>query len=377
MIKSGFTVNREFFLLPVIEKFVTCIENTISMEIPANQSKPPFSPVNGSRKRRDVLKTMACLPIAGALGMLSEVPAYGSGEEQVLIDHGHTGAFLQMPGVIAEPKGRIPSARIKSLGVSRMIMGGNLIGGWAHARDLLYVSDLVKTYHTQEKINQTLQIAEQCGINSIITNPIMVPALRSYWKAGGKIQFISDGGFEYKSGIRQSVDAGAAAIYVHGGLADMLVNQGKIDEIGKALEMIRSQGLPAGIGGHELETIRKCVEFGLKPDFWMKTLHKTSYWSSRIDQERKNTLENGFADNIFCQDPDETIAYMSALEQPWIAYKILAAGAIMPKDAFLWAFEQGADFICVGMFDFQVVDNVNLAYDVLQSDIKRNRPWRA
>jgi hypothetical protein len=66
---------------------------------------------------------------------------------------------------------------------------------------------------------------------------------------------------------------------------------------------------------------------------------------------------------------------MNKLEQPWIAYKILAAGAINPKDAFKWAFEQGADFICVGMFDFQVIDNVNLACDILRGNISRNRPW--
>lgn len=335
-------------------------------------------PVNGgSRSRRDMIKAMACLPVAGAMGMLSGQTAFGATEEKVLLEHGPQGSPQAMPVIKADPRGQIPHAKIKTLGISRMIMGGNLIGGWAHARDLLYVSDLVKTYHSQEKIFQTLQIAEQCGINSIITNPLMIPALQKYWNAGGKIQFISDGGFEYKTGIQQSVDAGAAAIYVHGGLADMLVQQGNIDEIGNALELIRKNGLPAGIGGHELDTIRKCNEYGLKPDFWMKTLHKSAYWSNQIDHERKNSLDKGFADNIFCQNPDETIAYMESLEQPWIAYKILAAGAIKPQDAFHWAFQQGADFICVGMFDFQIVDNVNLAFEVLNSEISRHRPWRA
>ncbi len=338
---------------------------------------PEIDPDESTRSRRSMIKAMACLPLAGVMGMLSEQPASGAIEEQKLLEHGALAPVPMLPKVKAEPKGTIPHARIGSVEVSRMIMGGNLIGGWAHARDLLYVSDLVKTYHTQEKIFETLQIAEKCGINSLITNPLMIPALKQYWNAGGKIQFISDGGFEYQTGIQQSVEAGAAAIYVHGGLADMLVKQGKMDEVGKALEMIRKNGVPAGIGGHELETIKKCQAFGLKPDFWMKTLHKADYWSSTIDHERKTTLDEGFADNIFCQNPNETIAFMESLEEPWIAYKILAAGAIPPKDAFQWAFQQGADFICVGMFDFQVVQNVNLAYEVLQGDMKRSRPWRA
>ena len=37
----------------------------------------------------------------------------------------------------------------------------------------------------------------------------------------------------------------------------------------------------------------------------------------------------------------------------------------------------GADFICVGMYDFQLVDNVNLITSVLDGKIERKRPWRA
>jgi hypothetical protein len=52
----------------------------------------------------------------------------------------------------------------------------------------------------------------------------------------------------------------------------------------------------------------------------------------------------------------------------------LAAGAIEPKDGFKWAYDNGADFICVGMFDFQVVNNVNIAIDCLKNT-NRTRPW--
>jgi len=68
---------------------------------------------------------------------------------------------------------------------------------------------------------------------------------------------------------------------------------------------------------------------------------------------------------------------MSDLEEPWIAFKILAAGAIHPEVGFKYAFESGADFICVGMYDFQVVEDANIALDVLAGDLNRTRPWRA
>ena len=327
-------------------------------------------------KRREIVKAMAGLPFIGPLAFAGN-RIQNSYEEANLKNKEIAGKAISPPGneFPGQFKKQIPVAKIKGLEVSRVIMGGNLFGGWAHSRDLVYVSELVKAYHTDDKVFQTLQMAEQGGINALITNPVLTPVIQKYWKLGGKMQFISDGGWDYKTDIQKSIDAGAAACYLHGGRADELVKQGKLDEIARALDLIRKNGLPAGIGGHELETVKTCHAKGLIPDFWMKTLHKTNYWSARIDNERKTTLDKGFADNIFCQDPDQTIAFMNNLEQPWIAYKILAAGAINPKDAFQWAFEQGADFICVGMFDFQVADNVNLACDILGGNISRARPW--
>jgi phosphoribosyl-dephospho-CoA transferase len=109
------------------------------------------------------------------------------------------------------------------------------------------------------------------------------------------------------------------------------------------------------------------VDAGLQPDFWMKTLHHLRYWSAKHPEEH---------DNVFCRKPEETVAFMKTLPQPWIAFKVLAAGAIKPKEGFRYAFENGADFVCAGMYDFQMVGNVNLAGEILASEIKRDRPWR-
>lgn len=327
-------------------------------------------------RRRTLLRGLGTLPFLGGF-MVAWYRRHGwfSFEEMNLMGKQDVDAMssatikqFRFTG-LEELKGTVPHSRIGNLELSRVILGGNLIGGWAHARDLIYVSDLVKAYHHDEKVFETLWLAEECGINTLLTNPILSTVVNKYWQRGGKIQFISDcGGSNLMEMIRQSVDNGASACYVQGGVADQLVAAGKTDVIGEALELIRQYKIPAGIGGHELQTIAACVDAGLKPDFWMKTLHKTDYWSS--DPVNQN-------DNIWCTDPEETAAYMSGLEQPWIAFKILAAGAYAPVNAFQWSFEQGADFICVGMYDFQIVENTNLACEVLSGQIERERPWRA
>jgi len=51
----------------------------------------------------------------------------------------------------------------------------------------------------------------------------------------------------------------------------------------------------------------------------------------------------------------------------------IAAGAILPKDSFRYAFGDETDIICAGMYDFQILEYVNL----LKTDIKKDRPWRA
>jgi hypothetical protein len=135
------------------------------------------------------------------------------------------------------------------------------------------------------------------------------------------------------------------------------------------LEEIRSYGKPAGIGAHRIEAIKTCVGYGLKPDFWVKTCHSHNYWSAQPGSDWK--------DNMFDYDPEETIRFMGTLKEPWIAFKILAAGAINPQEGLHYAFNNGADFVCLGMYDFQMVEDVNFALDTLSKVKDRQRPWMA
>jgi hypothetical protein len=66
---------------------------------------------------------------------------------------------------------------------------------------------------------------------------------------------------------------------------------------------------------------------------------------------------------------------MGTLPEPWIAFKVLAAGAIKPEEGLKYAFRNGADFVCLGMYDFQIVEDVNIALNALSGAIERQRPW--
>jgi len=283
----------------------------------------------------------------------------------------------------------IPKGRIKGLEISRLIGGGNLMGGWAHSRDLIYVSPLVKAYHTDKKVLETFRLAERRGVNTFLTNPVSSRLVNAYRKAGGKLLWISDcaaaGGLE--DSIKLSIDTGADAVYVQGGIADKLVKDGQMKALEDAMNFMKDQVVPCGLGAHSLETVRKCVEAGFDPDFWVKTLHRDDYWSATPASGRAPFDEIGGSktdhdlhhDNMWCRNAKETIDLMATLKKPWIAFKVLAAGAIHPRDAFPWAFASGADFICVGMFDFQVVEDTDIAAAALRavSGMKRARPWMA
>jgi hypothetical protein len=296
---------------------------------------------------------------------------------------------LSGPKVAAEQK-KMPVGKIGDMSVGRLISGSNLISMNMHARDLDYVDTLARHYNTEERILMTLKRCEEYGVNTIVlkNHNFMHFRLSRYWSEwGGKMQWIADVITteidEYERLLVEHLELGASAAYLWGGASDIWYYQKKQDNIIKAFEIMKSYEIPTGICAHRLEPIVFCEKEGLEPDFYMKTLHHDGYWSAHPKEgrrymemfEKESAEHDEYHDNLFCQNHEETVAFMKDVKVPWIAFKILAAGAIGVREGFEYAFESGADFICVGMFDFQVKEDAELAAKVVAESKTRRRPW--
>ncbi len=272
--------------------------------------------------------------------------------------------------------------------VSRLILGGGMISGYAHPRDLKYLSGpngLMKAYNTPERARHTLAFAEKAGINTMIINPLLIDTVTDYWKrTGGKIQFITNCGYHGAAGAgaeaiakglvqgaKMSVDRGAASCFMRGEYTDDMAAKGQVKLFAQCLEEMKKLPVPIGIGCHEWKTVKFCLEHDIVPDYWMLTFNSRKYWSATPSFGTNH-------DNCWCTDPEGLKEYMKTVKQPWIAFKVLGAGAIHPREGFPYAFNNGADAICVGMFDFQMVENVNLVNGIFKNGLpQRARPWHS
>ena len=345
-----------------------------------------------SPDRREVIAGLAALP---AIGVFAGAFAAKHGLSSLVrkpekVDAVTSASYRFKYQGIGELKKKFAhTVDIGGFQMSRITLGGNLIGGWSHSRDLKYVSTLMKAYNTPRRIYDTMHLAEACGINTISTNPSLMNFIQAYWKEdGGTINFVSDCGHPDVNGepgvivgAKKSVDGGAKLIYIHGFGADKWAVEGNWKIMERALKEMRKLGVPVGIGAHAFGTLKFCVEHDLIPDFWMKTFHPGGYWSAQKTPQDQGEGEpgaqkKGWNDNNWCRDPKALAEWFEKRPEPWIAFKTMAAGAVHPKQAIPFVFNGGADAACMGMFDFQVVEDVNLANDAFDKGFAdRKRPW--
>ena len=331
--------------------------------------------------RRDFVRcSIATAAAAAGIGAMSL-------EEKTLLAQAaapSAGGAGDKPAAPAEPvkpssKNQLPTGKIGDLTISRIILGGNLMGGWAHSRELMYVSDLVVHYHTDQKVLDTFQLAEEHGITCFNSHPNAGKLVQRYRKErGGKMQWMvqafPDERGNFGPCVRAAVEQGVNLIQIQGGVCDEYVEKGKVDLLDKGIRYIQAQGLPAAIAAHSLDVIKACEKAGVKCDFYVKTMHTHDYFSSKRPDQGDSVIHSAH-DNFWDPNPAETVEYMAKVDKPWVAFKVLAAGGIPPNKALPYTFQNGADFAMVGMFDFQIANDIQVANAALKKAEKRARPW--
>ena len=308
-----------------------------------------------------------CVAAAGSAYALSKA-AHAAAEEE---DSKQEGGMLY---------GKLGDAKI-----SRLMLGGNLVSGYMHARDLKYVTRLFRAYVTEEKIFETFRLAEANGVNTVLESGANL-VYKYNKERGGKMQIIpsihpevGQAPGKLAGEIAKKVDDGCVALYVWGVAGDKLTQLKRVDLIAEAVELTKKHNIPIGVGAHSLEVVKACEEQGIPCDFYVKTLHQDNYFTATPEPQRKEYIwldgGEGWDDSMWCINPEETVEYMAKVQKPWIAFKVLAAGAILPRHGFAHALDNGADFLGVGMFDFQIEENCKTFNRLAERAQQRTRPW--
>ena len=285
-----------------------------------------------------------------------------------------------------EPTGAFPTGKITgkfgSVRLSRLVLGCNHITHFIHCRDLNYVNELAMHYNTEAKIMETMATAEQHGINTIMmhNDPRGMPIVRKYINQnGGHIQrIVAPDPYSpeidfYAEQIRRLADEGVSAMYVHGVHSERFLAEHNGDMIARIVDAIRIYGMvPAGVAAHDLAVIDYCEKNKVDADFYVKTFHHHDYPTAPKAEQLKGAISE--VPGYWCKDPKATIDLMKGVTKPWIAFKVLAAGAIPPRSAFQYAFENGADHVLAGMFDFEIADDARITREIV-TGLKRDRPW--
>jgi len=350
--------------------------------------------------RREMLGTLGAMPL---IGMASSAATPGelranaaASTAQSIATKADIRDYVRLrdlnlddPKVAAKRK-KMPVGKIGNFTFGRLMSGSNLISMNMHARDLDYVRALASHYNTEQRVLMTLKLCEEHGINGIVLKNHNFKRFRlsKYWDEwGGQMKWLADvittDINKYERLLDEHLALGASAAYLWGGASDVWYHQNKKDNIIKAYEIMKKYDFPVGICAHRLEPIKFCEKEGLKPDFYMKTLHHDRYWSAHpkanrrfIEMYEANSEDHAeYHDNLFCDDFEETIDFMQDVQVPWIAFKVLAAGAIGVEDGLKSAYAGGADFVCLGMFDFQVEEDVALTCKAIAEASNRKRRW--
>jgi len=232
--------------------------------------------------------------------------------------------------------------------VGRLIIGGNPFSGFSHQNP--EKSREMRRWYTVARIKEALREAEAVGVNTHLgrADHHVMRTLLEYWDEGGTIQWIAQtcpGVGPIERGVRNAIEGGAVACFVHGGEMDNRFAQDALDEVPPAIEMIKKAGMSAGIACHNPQ-ILEWAEQALDVDFYM-----CSYYNP-TPRERDPEHNPNDAEWFRPEDRDVMVRRIQGLSAPAIHYKVMAAGRNDPEEALDFVAEhlRPQDAVCIGVY---------------------------
>jgi len=165
--------------------------------------------------------------------------------------------------------------------ISKLVLGDNSMTGHSYITHVTPGAEMLKFY-TAEKIKETLSYAESLGVNTMLplSHPYMLRVLQEHIDAGGKMQFIWQ---PYLLSMKEMWDfndrdikklaENTIGVYHQGTNTDLLYETGKTDVIRENIKMMRSLGVPVGLGTHRPEVIELAEEEDWGVDFYLGCMH--------------------------------------------------------------------------------------------------------
>jgi len=269
------------------------------------------------------------------------------------------------PAALSASAPPLPTIKLGTHDVTRLIIGGNPIYGYSHFNRIL--SQYQTTWHTPERVVDLLQRAEAEGLNTWQSSYAerTLADLERYRSTGGKLQWLCLGKPDWDQNPQLIEDAAShhpIGIAPHGHLAERLHRQNKLGVLTDLLKRIRAAGVLVGLSAHNPALIELAEEKGWDVDYYMCCL----YYLTRPREEFQARLggELPLGEIYLASDPPRMFKVIRQTRKPCLAYKILAAGRKIESPAqvrqgFETAFEnlKSSDAVIVGMYQ-QFTDQV-------------------
>ena len=242
----------------------------------------------------------------------------------------------------------MPTIRLGSFEVSRLILGSNPFWGFWHGNPQNPMD------YTNEGRFAVMDAAASQGIKAI-----WVPAYKewiSMWNEykdhGGKLQtWIGqpDGynGVSVEDQITSCAKNGGKAVCIQGMNVDEATEKKDFEKLKRWIGMIKDYGLPAGLASHNPESIIKAEEQSLPAEYYHLTL--------------------GVPDTFESAARDKTLKTVSQIDKPMVVFKVFGAGRYKPDVAIPYVMKaiRRKDGLCVGVDNpGQLIENARLVREL-------------